>query len=154
MDSISRSGQELVAFEDWGMSGRILICGDEPTLLETRYMVLVRAGFAVASTCNREEIASLPEEPGFGLAVIGRALAERDERSIVEELRRRWPGIRILFLTSQTLSLQQLSNNEYRASSLPPREFVANCRLILESSGQEGDTTADHVEPDVYRPAG
>jgi DNA-binding response OmpR family regulator len=154
MDNILRIGKEFVVFEDWGMSGRILICGDEPTLLETRYMVLVRAGFAVASMCTREEIASLPEEPGFGLAVIGRALAERDEKSIVEELRRRWPGIRILFLTSETLSLQRLSSNEYRSSSLPPRQFVANCRLILESPGQEGETIGDHLEADVYRPAG
>jgi DNA-binding response OmpR family regulator len=115
------------------MSGRILICGDEPPLLETRYMVLVRAGFAVVSTCTRREIAALPEEPAFRLAVIGRTLADGDKKSIVEEVRRRWPEIRILFLTSQPLSLQQISTNEYRSSSLPPHQFVANCRHILEA---------------------
>jgi DNA-binding response OmpR family regulator len=114
------------------MPGRILICGDEPSLLETRYMVLVRAGFAVVSRCSQGEIASLPDSPVFGLAVIGRMLAKEDKNLIVEEVRRRWPGIRILYLTSQLLSLQQLSGNEYRASSLPPNEFVANCRQILE----------------------
>jgi DNA-binding response OmpR family regulator len=114
------------------MSGRILICGDEPSLLETRSMVLVRAGFAVVSTCSPGEIASLPDAPVFGLAVIGRMLAEEDKRSMVEEVRRRWPGIRILYLTSQPLSLQQLSGNEYRSNSQPPNEFVANCRQILE----------------------
>jgi len=135
MDNVLRIGQEFVVVEGLGMSGRILICGDEPTLLETRYMVLVRAGFTVASACTPKEIASLTEEPGFGLAVIGRALAERDKWSMVKELRLRWPGIRILFLTSQMLSLQQLSSNEYRSSSLPPAQFVANCRLILERGG-------------------
>jgi DNA-binding response OmpR family regulator len=132
MDRILGSSRKIVVVEDWGMSGRILICGDEPTLLETRYMVLVRAGFAVASTCTRGEIASLPEEPAFGLVVIGRALAERDKKSIVEEVRRRWPEIRILFLTSRATSLEQLDVNEYRSNSMPPREFVANCRQLLE----------------------
>jgi DNA-binding response OmpR family regulator len=136
------------------MSGRILICGDEPSLLQTRYFVLVRAGFAVVSTCTPEEIASLPDEPAFGLGVIGRSLAEGDKKAIVEELRRRWPGIRILFLTSELLSLQQLSKNEYRSSSVPPREFVANCRLILESAGQQGDSIGDHVESDTYGSVG
>jgi DNA-binding response OmpR family regulator len=114
------------------MSGRILICGDEPSLLETRQMVLVRAGFAVASTCTQAEIASLPQEPGFRLAVIGRTLAEEDKNAIVEHVRRRWPEIRILFLTDQGDSLQQIAGNEYLSSSLPPREFVTNCRHILE----------------------
>jgi DNA-binding response OmpR family regulator len=114
------------------MPGRILICGDEPSLLETRYMVLVRAGFVVASTCTREEIASLPEEPAFGLAVVGRTLADGDKKMIVEEVRRRWPGIRILFLTNHADTLQKISSNEYRSSSLPPRQFVANCHQILE----------------------
>jgi DNA-binding response OmpR family regulator len=114
------------------MSGRILICGDEPSLLETRYMLLVRAGFAVVSRCSPGEIASLPDASEFGLAVIGRMLAEEDKKSIVEEVRRRWPGIRVLYLTSQPLSLQQLSGNEYRSNSQPPNEFVANCRQILE----------------------
>jgi DNA-binding response OmpR family regulator len=115
------------------MSGRILICGDEPSLLETRYMLLVRAGFAVVSKCSPVEIASLPDTPVFSLAVIGRTLTEEDKKSIVVEVRRRWPGIRILYLTSQLLSLQQLSGNEYRSNSLPPNEFVANCREILEA---------------------
>ena len=114
------------------MSGRILICGDEPSLLETRYMVLDRAGFAVVSTCTREEISSLPQEPSFRLAVIGRMLSEEDKGAIVEEVQRRWFGIRILFLTTQQNSLQQISSNEFMSHSLPPREFVKNCRQILE----------------------
>jgi DNA-binding response OmpR family regulator len=114
------------------MQGRILICGDEPLLLETRYMVLVKAGFGVTSTCTQGEIASLPEEPAFDLAVVGRTLADGDKKMIVEEVRRRWPGIRILLLTNQVDSLQKMSSNEYRSSSLPPREFVANCRQIIE----------------------
>ena len=114
------------------MPGRILICGDESSLLETRYMVLVRAGFAVVSRCSQGEIASLPDTPGFGLAVIGRMLTEEDKKSMVEEIRRRWAGIRILYLTSQVLSLEQMSGNEYLSNSLPPNEFVANCRQILE----------------------
>lgn len=114
------------------MSGRILICGDEPSLLETRYMVLERAGFAVVSTCTREEIASLPQEPTFRLAVIGRMLSDEDREAIVDDIRRRWPAIRILFLTSQRDALQQISSNEFISHSLPPREFVTNCRQILE----------------------
>jgi DNA-binding response OmpR family regulator len=132
MDRISGIRQTLDVIEGWSMSGRILICGDEPSLLETRYMVLVKAGFAVASTCTPGEIASLPEEPAFRLAVIGRMLGEKDKKSIVEQVRRRWPEIRILFLTNQSISLEQVSSDEYRANSLPPRQFVANCRQILE----------------------
>lgn len=124
--------KNFVVIEGCGMQGRILICGDEPLLLETRYMVLVRAGFVVASTSTQGEIAGLPEEPAFGLAVVGRTLADGDKKTVVEEVRRRWPGIRILFLTNQADSLQKISSNEYRSSSLPPREFVANCRQILE----------------------
>jgi DNA-binding response OmpR family regulator len=120
------------------MSDRILICGDEPFLLETRYMVLVRAGFVVVSSCTQEEIASLPDTHAFGLAMIGRMLAEEDKKSIVQELRRRWPGIRILYLTDQLLSLQQLSGDEYQSNSQPPNELVANCRQILEGESRAG----------------
>ena len=114
------------------MSGRILICGDEPFLLETRHMVLVRAGFSVVSTRAREQIASLPQEPAFRLAVIGRTITDGDKELIVAEVRRRWSGIRILFLTDQRDSLQQISSHEYISRSLPPREFVTNCRQLLE----------------------
>jgi len=133
MDRILGSCQKFVVVEGCGMPGRILICGDEPSLLETRYMVLARAGFVVASMCTQGEIASLPEEPAFGLAVVGRTLGDGDKKMIVEEVLRRWPGIRILFLTYQGDLLQKISSNEYRSSSLPPREFVANCRQILEA---------------------
>ena len=76
--------------------------------------------------------ASLPQEPAFRLAVIGRMLSEEDKEAIVEEVRRRWSGIRILFLTNQRDSLQEISSHEYTSSSLPPREFVENCRQLLE----------------------
>ena len=124
---------ENCATGDCGMSGRILICGDEPFLLETRNMVLVRAGFTVVSTCTRDEIASLPQEPPIRLAVVGRTITQEDKEFIVAEVRRRWSGIRFLFLTDHRNSIQQISNNEYIANSLPPREFVANCRQILEA---------------------
>lgn len=120
------------------MSDRILICGDEPSLLETRSMVLVRAGFDVVSTCTRREIAALPEEPEFGLAVIGQTLVEREKRLVVEDVRRRWPEISILFLTDRSIALEPPAVKEYRASSLPPHEFVVNCRQILEAGTRVG----------------
>jgi DNA-binding response OmpR family regulator len=95
-------------------------------------MVLVRAGFTVVSTCTPEEIASLAQEPAFRLAVVGRTITDGDRELIVAEVRRRWSGIRILFLTEQRGSLQQISSHEYTSRSLPPREFVTNCRQLLE----------------------
>jgi hypothetical protein len=58
-------------------------------------------------------------------------LNDRDKKAIVAEVRRRWPEIRILFLTNQPIPLGRLSSNEYRSSSLPPRQFVVNCRQII-----------------------
>lgn len=95
-------------------------------------MVLVRAGFTVVSTFTREQIASLPSEPAFRLVVIGRTITEEDKELVVAEVRRRWSGIRILFLTDQRDSLQQISSHEYISRSLPPRELVTNCRQLLE----------------------
>ena len=98
--------------------------------LKTRYMVLVRAGFAVASTCTpgrlRLCLRSLPSSCRH------RTDAGRErQKATVAEVRRRWPEIRILFLTNQPISLEQ-----YQAVSTDPavclRASLWNCRQILE----------------------
>jgi hypothetical protein len=52
------------------MSHRILVCGDEPLLLETRILMLAHAGYDVVSG-PLNGIESIPPSPPVELVVVG-----------------------------------------------------------------------------------
>ena len=113
------------------MSRRIMVCGNEAPLLQTRLLVLKHAGFAVISACSRDQIESLPQEPAVELGVLGHSLSEEEQASLAERLRAKWPGAKILFLTEHRASLEKVTENDYRSDSFQPSQFVENCREIL-----------------------
>jgi DNA-binding response OmpR family regulator len=113
------------------MSRLVLVCGDERLLLRTRDMVLSRAGLKVVLACTRMEIASLPKDPAVELGIIGHSLTNAEQREVAGDVRERWPGVRILFLTNSASSLEKISADEYQSRSDNPSELIETCQQIL-----------------------
>ena len=110
-----------------------MVCGNDAWLLQSRLLVLERAGFAVVSACSQSQIDSLPLHPAIELGILGHSLSEEEQTSIAHDLRAKWPGAKILHLTDHRTVLERVAHNEYRSDSLQPGQFVANCRQILGS---------------------
>lgn len=113
------------------MPSRILLCGNDVSLLNTRGMLLAHAGYSVVSACSRGEIVSFPADPPIELAIIGHSFAEEHQFLVAEDVRDRWPATKILFLASSREPLRQISQREYIGSSVSPNELIAACREIL-----------------------
>jgi DNA-binding response OmpR family regulator len=113
---------------------KVLICGDDAELLTSRGMVLAQAGFDVASACTKDEIGSISKNDTVVLGVIGHSLSEDDQLSVAENMKLRWPEIKILFLSKLPLEIQKLSVSEYRTSSSNPAHLVEVCRQIVGAS--------------------
>ncbi len=116
------------------MSRQVLVCGEERLLLRTRDLVLSRAGLTVVSACTRDEIASIPQYPAVELGIIGHSLTHSEQLEVAGDVREKWPGVKILFLTNAASSLERISADEYQSRSDNPVELIATCQQILESS--------------------
>jgi DNA-binding NarL/FixJ family response regulator len=119
------------------MSRQVLVCGDERLLLRTRDMVLTRAGLSVVSACTRAEIAYISKVPAVELGIIGHSLTAAEQREVAEDVRERWPGVKILFLKNTASSLERISADEYQSRSDNPVELIATCQQILGSAPDE-----------------
>jgi hypothetical protein len=95
-------------------------------------MLLAHAGFDVASACTRDEIGTYRRYDDIVLGIIGHSLSENEQLSVAQEMRLRWPEIKILFLSKTSLELQQLSAKEYRSSSNNPGHLVEVCKRIVD----------------------
>jgi DNA-binding NarL/FixJ family response regulator len=80
------------------------------------------------------EIASIPKDPAVELAIIGHSLTKAEQREVAGDVRERWPGVRILFLTNSASSLEKISADEYQSRSDNPTELIKACQRILGSS--------------------
>jgi DNA-binding NarL/FixJ family response regulator len=115
------------------MTGPVLLCGNDPMLLNTRKMVLSGAGF-IASLCGENDISSMPQDPAIALAVMGHSMPYESQIKTAELVRAKWPDARILFLKKADEPLIERSQNEYEAGSASPSLLIQACRTILNGS--------------------
>jgi DNA-binding NarL/FixJ family response regulator len=115
------------------MAGAVLLCGQDAVLLNTRRMLLTRAGF-ITSICSENDIASMPQDPAIVLAVMGHSMPHDEQIKTAELVRAKWPDARILFLTRADESLTEISQNEYQSGSVNPSHLIHACRTILNGS--------------------
>jgi DNA-binding response OmpR family regulator len=115
------------------MSGPVLLCGNDPVLLNTRKMLLTHAGFRV-SICSENDIASMPQDPAIVLAVMGHSMPHKAQLQTAELVRNKWPNSMILFLTKADSEVVMLSAYEYEAGSREPSHLIQTCRQILNET--------------------
>jgi DNA-binding response OmpR family regulator len=113
------------------MLGPILLCGNDPVLLNTRKMVLSHAGFIV-SVCTESDIASMPQNPAIALAVMGHSMPQQQQLATAAFVRAKWHDARILYLTNTSAALVKISTYEYESGSNIPAHLVDACKKILD----------------------
>lgn len=94
------------------MDSRILICGNDPGLLQTRQIVL-RTNFPLVTTAvGKHGLQSELDGSPADLVILCHSLAENEQRGIVDLLHVRWPGARILVLIGLLNSSQEGTSEE------------------------------------------
>ena len=76
----------------------VLCTGSDPTLLETRRMILERAGHTVVSAMNVSDVTLACKSHRFHVAVIGQSISPDSKRVIAQLVRHNCPSARILEL--------------------------------------------------------
>jgi DNA-binding response OmpR family regulator len=109
----------------------ILLCGNDPMLLNTREMLLIHAGFIVSS-CSETDIAMMLQTPQIDLTVIGHTMTAEQAAWTAKVVRSKWPDTKILFLIRADSRLSTISENEYESGSRNPSHLIQACRQILE----------------------
>lgn len=77
---------------------RVVCTGIDPQLMETRKMILERAGHDVILAKNEPELLAACESRDIDVAVIGQALSPKIKKVIAATVRRFCPAARILEL--------------------------------------------------------
>jgi DNA-binding NtrC family response regulator len=78
----------------------ILAVDDEQNFLTLLNMVLTKKGFEVQTALNGEEALKLLQHDYFDLALIDIRMGPVDGLSLLEELKQRLPGIKIIMMTA------------------------------------------------------
>jgi len=79
----------------------VLCTGTDAALLQTRKLILERAGHTVISVMDEREMAAACREYVFDLAVIGEAVSPRMKRAVASSIRAQCRSLRILELYQQ-----------------------------------------------------
>jgi CheY-like chemotaxis protein len=77
---------------------RVLCTGADPVLLETRRLILERAGHTVITAANQVEVVAACERNGIDVAVIGHSIPPHIEIRIASLIRSHCPAAKILEL--------------------------------------------------------
>lgn len=108
------------------MPSSILVCGNDPTLLLTRRLVLEHAGFRVEAVLG---LSRLLENAGERLLLCS-SLSESERLEAIRSTRATWPEAKILVVGGEEMGLREsvLTMSAYeRAENL-----IENARLLMQ----------------------
>jgi CheY-like chemotaxis protein len=76
----------------------VLCTGVDPALIETRKLILERAGHEVVTASDESSVTIACREHSFDVAVIGQAVSAKVKRQIMTLIRRHCPAAKVLEL--------------------------------------------------------
>jgi hypothetical protein len=76
----------------------VLCTGNSPGLMETRRIILERAGHRVIMASDERELTAVCEVNDFDVAVIGQTISPKVKRAVASLIRRSCPSAKILEL--------------------------------------------------------
>jgi CheY-like chemotaxis protein len=76
----------------------VLCTGKNPVLIQTRKLILERAGHSVVSCTDEQQLVAACEKHAFDVAVIGQAVPGKDKRHMASVIRQSCPSTKILEL--------------------------------------------------------
>jgi CheY-like chemotaxis protein len=76
----------------------VLCTGKNPVLIQTRKLILERAGHSVVCCNDEQQLVAACEKHAFDVAVIGQTVSRKDKRHMALLIRQSCPSIKILEL--------------------------------------------------------
>ena len=99
--AVLRTRLNLLSEPQRGAPLALVLCtGVDAILMETRRLILERAGHAVVSAMNEREVTTACMMNRFQIAVIGQSVSTQSKRSIAHLVRQHCPSAKILELYS------------------------------------------------------
>jgi DNA-binding response OmpR family regulator len=113
---------------------RILLAGSDSRLLATRAAVLSKTGSAVTYHNVMETLEVLDRE-AFDLVVLCHSLLEDDLAVIVDKVHRKFPGTKVLMVTSDLDRYEIDIDGKVDATSVPePGRLVERVKELLQAT--------------------
>lgn len=113
------------------MKGKILAVGNDEMLLSTRVSILETRWFAKAARPS-ETLNILQKEP-IDIVVLCHSIELSEAGSLVEAIRQRWPGVRILALERVAGAADELSACATAVAANGPSSLLNALERLLES---------------------
>lgn len=116
---------------------RVLVAEDEASIREFIIINLKRGGYDVVEASNGREALEIYEKSGgdFDVAILDIMMPEMDGLTLCKELRKRSPGIGIIFLTAKTQEMDKVTGllvgaDDYVTKPFSPSELMARVDVL------------------------
>lgn len=116
---------------------KVLVAEDESTIRDFIVINLKRGGYQTAEASNGKEALEIYENSGgdFDVAVLDIMMPEMDGLTLCKELRKRSPGIGIIFLTAKTQEIDKVTGlmfgaDDYVTKPFSPAELMARVDVL------------------------
>ena len=122
------------------MKQRILVVDDEPQIREMLSMYFANHGFDTATASDSKETLQAVTKSNVDVVVLDIGLAEEDGLKLLEQLKARRPGLRVIMLTGMGFvedllqEAQQKGADGYVSKVLPLDELLGAIQRILKAA--------------------
>jgi two-component system, OmpR family, KDP operon response regulator KdpE len=132
------------------MSGRVLVCDDEPQILRALRVVLREAGFEVVPAETGAEALDRAAVQPPDAAILDLVLPDTDGIELCHRLRE-WTQVPIIVLSAvgdeeEKVRALEAGADDYVVKPFSPRELVARLQAALRRAGHGGDEPAIRVD--------
>ena len=116
---------------------KVLVAEDEATIRDFIVINLKRGGYQTAEASNGKEALEIYEnsDGDFDVAILDIMMPEMDGLALCKELRKRSPGIGIIFLTAKTQEIDKVTGlmvgaDDYVTKPFSPAELMARVDVL------------------------
>ena len=132
---------------------KVLVAEDEATIRDFIVINLKRGGYQTAEASNGKEALEIYEntEGGFDVAILDIMMPEMDGLALCKELRKRSPGIGIIFLTAKTQEMDKVTGlmvgaDDYVTKPFSPAELMARVDVLYRRVSMNAAPVSDQDE--------
>lgn len=116
---------------------KVLVAEDEATIRDFIVINLKRAGYETAEASNGKQALEIYDNAGgnFDVAILDIMMPEMDGLELCKQLRKRSPGIGIIFLTAKTQEIDKITGlmvgaDDYVTKPFSPAELMARVDVL------------------------
>ena len=132
---------------------RVLVAEDEATIRDFIVINLKRVGYETAEASDGKQALEIYEKEGgnFDVAILDIMMPEMDGIELCKELRKRSPGIGIIFLTAKTQEIDKITGlmvgaDDYVTKPFSPAELMARVDTLYRRVSMNASPAATDDE--------